>query len=191
VSAVALLLALVLAAQPPAAVLHGAPETIVKRAFIPSDTSVHGEVRVLRRGGATCISTVLCSPSLARGVAAIRRQERASWPEGSAGREDSDRFVGALEAGTRAALERFAHRRRELDDRRQLLIEVLDGPEGAFVALYAIEADRREGRFIVREAEPVAVESVSHAYAARSMRLQAATAFHVEGEALEALLSGR
>lgn len=176
----------------PGHLLQGAPERVVRRAFIPSERRVHGEVVLARRAGAACVETILCSPSLVRGVRAIARKEEESWPDGVAGHADSRRFLEALDTATRAVLEEFARREDGADSRRKMLIEVVRGDDVAFVAFYAIDVEILEGSHLgVVDARPVAIERVSAGYADRAQRLQAGSAFGLAGAQLEELFALR
>ena len=170
------------------ALLFGAPEEILERALIPSDRNAHGEVRLVRRGDALCVQTVLCSPALVRGVQAIEKKERAAWPEGVEGHEDSARFLEALRRATELALEEFAQRADGSDARRKLLIELTSDGESSVFALYGIDVDTAEQRLDVTAARPFVVEEASEHYVRGAQRLQLSRAFHLEGDALETLL---
>lgn len=174
-----------------AAVLFGAPETVVRRAVIAAGAYPHGELVVLRRGDALVVRTTLVSALLGRGLQAIRRKEQARWPEGRPGHDDSLRYLHALDEGEDAARDEFLRRRNPNDDRRKMMIELVASGDAAFFAVYAIDARRDGDVFEVISARPVEVEDASPAYVAGAMRAQASGAFGISGAELEKLLSPR
>jgi len=201
-AAVRWILALALAASAPAVLaaddaspgpLFGAaPDHVIARALIPSDRNAHGELRVARRGAATVVQTVLCSPLLARGLQSIRRKELAAWPDGAEGQADSARFLADLDRAEDAVLAEFTARADGADARRKMLIELIEPDDDArrpSFALYAIDVATDAGQIDVTAARPIAVEPASPGYVARAMRLQAGQALHLDGADLEAVLA--
>ena len=52
----------------------------MQRAFVPDPAQRVGEVRILRRGDATVVETLLYTKVLSRVVGEIRKKELANWP---------------------------------------------------------------------------------------------------------------
>lgn len=73
------------------------PETILRRAWIPSAERPQGEVRLAQRSGVPVIEVLLHTRVLRHVVARIRDKEKAAWPEGREGAEASRRYLEALE----------------------------------------------------------------------------------------------
>jgi hypothetical protein len=174
------------AADPATMLPDGTRDRIVRRAFIPSDSRVHGEVRVVRRGDATVVQTLLFTSALRRGIQQMRKRELYHWPEGREGHEDSRSFLAELDraadAVTRDAPTPAA------DPRRKLLIEVAVSSQSAQFALYAPEIVQTGREWTLGPVRLLAVRNVSRAWAERDQRLMAATAFHVPEAEAEAVL---
>jgi hypothetical protein len=178
-------------AWPHADALFGAREEVLRRAFIPSGPTPHGELVVLRRGNAVVVRTTLVSALLGRGLQSMRRQEQARWPEGSEGRADSVEYLKALEAAEDRARDEYLARRNQNDERRKMMIELVQDETTSFFAVYAIDARQAAGGFEVLAARPVLVRDASRAYVAGAMRTQCAKGLHLAGADLEALLAPR
>ncbi|MGH7804251.1 MAG: hypothetical protein ACREQJ_07870 [Candidatus Binatia bacterium] len=89
-----------------AAVAHE-PETILRRAWIPSAARPQGEIRLADRSSVPVIEVLLHTRLLSRVVARIRDKEKAAWPDGSEHADASRRYLEALEQS--AADVRRAH----------------------------------------------------------------------------------
>lgn len=121
-------------ALPP--MLDPARDEVVRSAQVPSSWFPQAEVRLVRRGKAAVLQTVIFSPHLERVVAEIRRKESSAWPPGRNGREESARYVDALGRAAREAERRFRERGARGDRRRTLLIEFVLSAGDSFVAFY-------------------------------------------------------
>ena len=119
------------------ALLDGGRDEIVRRAFVPSAEDPHGEVRLVRRGDAAVMQTVLASRVLKRVVGEIRKKENAIWPPGSEGRADSARYVAALSKAREEVERRFRQKGATArgDRRRCLMIEFVLSRDASFVLL--------------------------------------------------------
>jgi hypothetical protein len=162
-------------------------DEVVARSYVPSPEQRVGEVRLVRRGDANVVQTLLYTKVLSRVVAEIRRKELANWPEGP-GRADALRYVEALSA-TQSRIFRELPARGPAGDRLQKMwIEFVVAPGAALVAIGRFEMEGRDGEVRIASREPLVVMEPSRDYVLRNMRLIAADSFHVEGEALRALL---
>jgi len=114
--------------------LDPSKDEVVRSAPIPSALFPQGEVRLIRRGGAAVVQTVIVSRLLKQVVREIRRKESSLWPPGRKGHEDSERYVDTLDRAYRAVESRFRERGGHGDRRGRLLIEFVLSEEAAFVA---------------------------------------------------------
>jgi hypothetical protein len=197
------ILALLLAAAQPSIAGPGGPEwtraalvgsgqeRIVRAAFIPSDDRVHGQVRLIRRGDATCVQTLLYSRSLRRGLQRIRSKERAAWPDGREGHADSSAFLDELRRAQQVVLPGPGEAAdvEEAGEKSQLLIEFVLAPRGGFFALYEPEVREAQDGLEVAGARPIAVREASRVYVERAMSLMIASAFHLAEPEAAALLA--
>lgn len=160
-----------------------APETLLARTFVPSARNVHGEVRLLRRGDALCVQTLLYTTSLRRAVKRIRNEALAAWPEDDPGSADMHRYLDALESAKRTAL---AGHDAGLET---LAIEFELGERNARFAIYELDVTPTDDGARIDALRPIVVEQASPAYVGREIRLQTAAAFDVSGPELDALLA--
>ncbi len=178
------------AEAPPALGLSGSGDVSVCRAFIPSAERRHGEVRLVRRGGTASVQTLLYSPALRRGLQKIRQAENAHWPPDRAGYDDSQLYLGVLEKGKAAALDAFAGRADQDDPRQNLLIEVTQDGDRAWVGASLPEYSSGGDDVEIRSVRPVASSPVSADYARAAMENILRSAFHKPDRSLEEFLSG-
>lgn len=172
-----------------APLLDAARDRVVQRAFVPSPEEKVGEVRLIRRGDAAVVQTLLYSKLLARVVAEIRKKELANWPATQPGTEDAQRYVAMLDAVQKQIWDRMPRDEVGADRRQKMGIEFVLTKDAALVVVGAIAIDEPQGEVRVVRFEPLAAFEPSRDYAKRNMRLIAADSFHVEGAALDALLA--
>jgi predicted RND superfamily exporter protein len=178
-------------AVPPALApaLRDAGERRWARTFVPDETRKVGEVRLVTRGDADVVETLLYTRLLRRVVREIRAKEMANWPDGAPGHADAVRYCDALEAAERR-LRGEPDAGTSGDDRtRRLLIEFVLTPTQAAIVLSRFEASGDPADLRITGREPLAVLEPSRDYVRRNMRLIAADAFEVEGDALGRLVS--
>ena len=77
--------------------LDATNDRVLERAYVPSASDKVGEVRLIRRGGADVVQTLLYSKILSRVVAEIRKKELANWPQGAPFHDDALRYVAILD----------------------------------------------------------------------------------------------
>lgn len=164
-----------LPALPPAA-LDPAADRLVERTVVPDAARRVGEVRLLERGDAAVVQTLLLTKVLGRVIAEIRAKETANWPPGSQGREAMQRYVAALErAAERVRAEREAAGG---DDRRdRLLIEFVLTPTAAGVHLAGFAGEERDGAIEPVARRPLETLDLDRHYVLVNMRLILADAF--------------
>lgn len=172
-----------------APLLDASRDSVVQRAFVPSPEEKVGEVRLIRRGDAELVQTLLYSKLLARVVAEIRKKELANWPAGRPGYEDAQRYVAMLDAVQKQIWDRMPRDEVGADRRQKMGIEFVLTQDAALVVAGAITIDESPGEVRVVQFEPLAAFEPSRDYARRNMRLIAADSFHVEGAAQDALLA--
>lgn len=153
-------------------------EPVERRCCIPSEANRHGEVRVIRRGEAECVQTLLCSPMLARGLKAIRGKEMGNWPEGAPGHADSTNYIALLREAEVIVREEFEQRADKSDLRQRMLIEFVCDEQAAHVAVYAVEIQESNQAWRVTSARLLGQRPLSRAYARRDMDLMIENAFH-------------
>lgn len=147
-----------------APLLDGAKDRIVRSAFVPSEELQQGEVRLIRRGGAIVMQTVLYTRFLMRVVAEIRRKDLAAWPEKREGHADSLRYIDALMDASSRIRQRFQERGNRGERRQELLIEFILSERAALVAFYEPELEKEEGHYRVNAKDPITVLELSRAY---------------------------
>ena len=170
-----------------AARLDPRADELVASIRVPSGDRPVGEVRLIRRGDANVVQTLLYTKVLSRVVAEIRKKELANWPE-PPGRDDALRYVEALEA-TQGRLWKQLPQDPEADRRQKMWIEFVLAPDAAFVAVGGFEMDPAADPVRVTARQALEWLEPSRGYVRENMRLIAADSFHVEGAALEERLA--
>jgi hypothetical protein len=168
--------------------LDAAADEVVARAFVPSPEQRVGEVRLVRRGDANVVQTLLYTKVASRAVAEIRAKELAGWPDGP-GRADALRYVEALEAIQRRLWQAILARGPGADRRQRIWIEFVLAPRDALVAIGSFEMEGSGDAVRVTARETLATLAPARSYVRRSMALIAADSFHARGEALSKLLA--
>lgn len=143
---------------------------------VPEPSRKVGEVRLLQRGDAVVVQTLLSTRLLERVIAEIGSKEKRNWPEGD---EATAAYLAALDNARRRLEQRDAgpdwSRRRH-----RLLIEfaAADDYGAVFVGTYDFAGDGRT----VRDREVFEVLSLRRDYVLRNMRLILADSFGVPVE---------
>jgi hypothetical protein len=167
--------------------LDVAADEVVARSYVPSPERRVGEVRLIRRGDANVVQTLLYTKLLRRVVGEIRQKELDNWPEGP-GRADALGYIEALAAAQKQVWGRLLASEPVRDRRQKLWIEFVLTPDASLVAIGSFEMDESDGELRVLRRELLARLEPSRDYVLRNMRLIAADAFHAEGDALRSLL---
>jgi len=183
-AAVTAALLLLACAYAPAASLpafDAATDRVVKRTIVPDDVRRQGEVRLVARGDAVVVQTLLETRILRRAVAEIRKKEERNWPVGAAGHDDMRRYVDAL--ATVAGELGAAHP----DQRHRLLIELVATADGGGVVIGTFEGDEDDGALRPTGARTMATPAVGRDYLLRNMRLILADAFDLDEDEVDRL----
>jgi hypothetical protein len=161
----------------PAALVDGAGDRVVARTVVPDAVRKVGEVRLVARGTATVVQTLLATKVLPRVIGEIRKKEQANWPAGTPGREDMERYLAAL---GRVADGLLAARDAGGGERRiRMLIEFVATPETAGLVLGTFEGDELDGALAPSARRAIETTTLRKTYAFRNMRLILSDAFHV------------
>jgi len=170
----------------PAAVLDPAGDLVLERTVVPDPVRRVGEVRLVERGDAAVVQTLLSTKVLPRVVGEIRQKEAANWPEGTAGHDDMRRYVEAVERArddVRARREAAGG-----DDRRErLLIEFVATAGAAGVHLAEFHGDEEDGEIRPTARRPIETLALGRHYVLANMRLILADAFDLSGADLRRL----
>ncbi len=141
---------------------------------VPEPSRKMGEVRLVSRGDATVVQTLLSTRLLSRVIAEIRSKEEHNWPRGD---ESVKGYVAALEAA------RDTVEKRDdgdwTDRRRRLLIEFVADADSAAVLVGTFRTPRDSVALVPGERELFATLALPRAYVLRNMRLILADSFHL------------
>ena len=155
-------------------------DRILERRPVTSRGRRHGEVRVLRRGDAVVIQTLLSSKVLKRVVAGIRDRELESWPPGQEGHAAALAYLAALDAATKATLDGppRSHEKTSIgaantrDRRRSLLIEfILSKTRHGVVIAHPKLLDEPSGELTLTGVEEERALGVSRPFVERDIKL--------------------
>lgn len=152
--------------QPPtsARLLDGGRDNVVLRAFVPSDDQPQGEVRLIRRGAAAVMQTVLYTKFLKRVVEEIRKKELASWPRDRDGHDDARRYIDAVLEARNRIQEHFQGRRNRGDRRQKMLIEFVLSDKASVVAISEPDLEEENGHMRIVSKRPIVVLALSRTY---------------------------
>jgi hypothetical protein len=164
-------------------------DRVVARAFVPSEAQRVGEVRLVRRGDADVVETLLYTKVLSRVVGEIRKKELANWPADRPGHADALRYIDALEDARRAIWNAMPQPTPGSDRRQKMWIDFVLAGDAAGVALGRCGLDESGPMVRSTNRQTLAVLLLDREYVQRNMRLIAADSFSVEGPALDALLA--
>jgi len=117
-------------------------DEIVRSEFVPTEEQPVGEVRLIRRGQAVVMQTVLHTALLKRVVAEIRKKELASWPPERKGHGDAQEYIDAITTAQQRIQERYRQREDRGDRRQKMLIEFILSGRASIVAISEPELDR-------------------------------------------------
>lgn len=185
-----LLLALCLA---PAIAAPAAPpgtETLRHRIPVPSPEQPQGEVRIVQRGKAMVVQTLLYTKILKRVVGAICKKEQATWPQQRPEHGESKRYVETLRQ-IRQEIEGERKAGATGNERLQtLLIEFVLDEQQSSIGLYEPTYGGEDGQLVVRDRRPLAVWPASRRYISENMLEIVKDAFALDDAAAKALLAG-
>jgi hypothetical protein len=144
--------------------LDGSRDEVVRAEFVPSAEQPVGEVRLVRRGHAVVMQTVLYTKFLKRVIAEIRKKEMAAWPRSRQGHDDAVKYVEAIVAAQGGIQERFRRREDRGDRRQKMLIEFILSGRASIVAIAEPGLREEGGHMRVVSRRPIAVLELSRAY---------------------------
>lgn len=171
-----------------AALLNASADTTIQRVFVPSPVQKVGEVRLIVRGGANVVQTLLYTKVLSRVVGEIRKKEMANWPAERAGHDDAARYVDTLATVQKQIWERVPPNERLGDRRQRMIIEFVLSERAAVVMVGGFDMSESGTEIRVTRREPMATLELSRDYIKQNMRLIAADSFAVSDSKLETLL---
>ncbi len=147
-----------------ARLLDGSRDEIVRSEFVPSEEQPVGEVRLVRRGPAVVMQTVLSTSLLKRVVAAIRKKDVANWPVSRPGHDDAVKYVEAIQSAQAEIRERFRRREHRGDRRQKMLIEFILSRDASIVAIAEPTLAQADGHMRVASRRQIAVLPLSRVY---------------------------
>lgn len=158
--------------------LDASNDRMVQKVFVPSPDQRVGEVRILRRGDATVVETLIYTKVPSRVIGEIRKKELANWP----GSADVATYLEALSQVQKTVSSRLPSGRGQ-DRRARIWIDFVLAPEAAFIGIGSFESDLKNGELEVVSREPLVILQPSRQYVERNQRLIAADSFHVDDAA--------
>jgi hypothetical protein len=159
--------------------LDTAQDQIAQQAYVPNPAQRVGEVRILRRGDATVVETLIYSKIPSRVIGEIKKKENANWP----GDPDAAAYLAALEQVQKTVASRMPPDGHRSDRRHKIWIDFVAAPEAAFIAIGSFRSALENGKLVVVSREPLALVQPSREYVERNQRLIAADSFDVEDPA--------
>ena len=164
------------AATPPSTVPTDAGlDRVVTRTDVPDATRKVGEVRLVQRGDAIVVQTLLATKVMSRVLSEIRKKETGNWPEGQPGREDMERYMAAVERNADALRDE-----RDAGDRRiRLAIELVATKDAQELVLATFAGGEVGGYLAPTERRVLETVALGRPYVVRNMRLILADSFHV------------
>jgi len=161
----------------PAVPTDAAADRVVKRTDVPDPTRKVGEVRLVQRGDAIVVQTLLATKVLSRVLTEIRKKETGNWPEGQPGREDMERYLGAIERNAETL--RGERDAADGDRRVRLAIELVATKDAEGLVLATFAAEVTTGYLAPTDRRVLETVALGRPYVVRNMRLILSDAFHV------------
>ncbi len=165
------------AAPAPAVPTDAAADRVVKRTDVPDATRKVGEVRLLQRGDAIVVQTLLATKVMSRVLAEIRKKETGNWPADRPGHEDMERYLAAIDEKAEAL--RGARDAGDGDRRVRLAIELVATKDAEGLVLATFAGDERSGFLAPTDRRVLETVALGRSYVVRNMRLILSDAFHV------------
>jgi hypothetical protein len=162
-----------------ARLLDASADRVVAFTPVPDAARKVGETRLVARGDAVVVQTLLSTKLLSRVVAEIREKEERNWPEERSGVEGRRAYVEALVAA-REALDKRSPGPDWTDRRQRLLVEFAADATGSAVVIGTFDAMPATGEPGPRVREVLATLDPPRAYVLRNIRLVVADSFGVD-----------
>ncbi len=147
-----------------ARLLDGSRDEIVRSEFVPSGQQPVGEVRLVRRGSAVVMQTILYTSFLKRVVAEIRKKDVADWPVSRHGHDDAMKYIEAIQSAQAGIQERFRRREHRGDRRQRMLIEFILSRNASIVAIAEPSLAAADGHVRVVARRQIAILPLSRVY---------------------------
>ena len=163
-------------------------EPWLARAFVPSSNSVHGEIRLLKRGDTACMQTLLYSKYLRRGLHEMAKQERQAWPDNWPCCEVSSNYLADLAAVKEEVLGAAAGATNEASAPSRMLIEFCFSPTGTCFAVGDMDLEGSPEALAVVNARLARMREAHPYYVSRAMRMMGERGFGLPPDELDALL---
>jgi hypothetical protein len=166
------------AATPPSIVPTDAgADRVVKRTDVPDATRKVGEVRLVQRGDAIVVQTLLATKAIARVLAEIHKKETENWPADRPGHDDMERYLAAIDENVEAL--RGERDAADGDRRVRLAIELVATKDAESLVLATFAGDETGGFLAPTDRRVLGTVALGRAYVVRNMRLILADSFHV------------
>ena len=165
------------AAPAPAVPIDAAADRVVKRTDVPDATRKVGEVRLVQRGDAIVVQTLLATKVMSRVLAEIRKKETGNWPADRPGHEDMERYLAAIDEKAEAL--RSARDAGDGDRRVRLAIELVATKDAEGLVLATFAGDESGGFLAPTDRRVLETVALGRPYVVRNMRLILSDAFHV------------
>jgi hypothetical protein len=165
------------AAPAPAVPTDAAADRVVKRTDVPDATRKVGEVRLVQRGDAIVVQTLLATKVMSRVLAEIRKKETGNWPADRPGHEDMARYLAAIDEKAEAL--RSARDAGDGDRRVRLAIELVATKDAEGLVLATFAGDESGGFLAPTDRRVLETVALGRPYVVRNMRLILSDAFHV------------
>lgn len=177
--ATAVLIAEPAAAADVARLLDASADRVVASTPVPDAAPKVGETRLVARGGAVVVQTLLSTKLLSRVVAEIRGKDERNWPEDRPGAEGRRAYVAALVAA-RETLDKRSPGPDWTDRRQRLLVEFAADATGSAVVIGTFDAMPASGEPGPNVREVLATLDPPRDYVLRNIRLIVADSFRVD-----------
>ena len=165
------------AASAPTVPTDAAADRVVKRTDVPDATRKVGEVRLVQRGDAIVVQTLLATKVIARVLAEIRKKETANWPADRQGHDDMERYLTAIDESAETLRgERDAG---DGDRRVRLVIELVATKDAQGLVLATFAGGETGGFLAPTDRRVLETVALGRPYVVRNMRLILADSFHV------------
>jgi len=150
-------------------------DKVLATAEIPDSTRKVGEVRLLARGNAVVVQTLLSTKLLSRVIAEIRKKEESNWPPDDASVVS---YAAALDAARQTVEKRDPGAAWD-DRRRRMLIEFAADSGNAVVIVGTFRFAKDGSDTTPHDREVFSALALPRAYVLRNMRLILADSFKV------------
>ena len=156
-----------------------AADRVVASTPVPDAARKVGQTRLVSRGGATVVQTLLSTKLLKRVIAEIRAKEDRNWPAGQPGEDGKRAYLDALDSA-RQTLDRRTPGPEWADRRQRLLIEFAADVSSSTVLVGTFETLPGDDEPGPLQREAFATLDPPRDYVLRNMRLIVADSFHVD-----------